>query len=108
MRNAPVARGVSSCLPALRSRETFRAGRQEPTYAWSGRSASPWVRRSRYLRRSALLARIDDEYQRLVRLDLVAGPARAVAQVGRNHEHPPAARLHALESLLPALDHRAL
>src|SRR3954454_14006271 len=55
-----------------------------------------------------LLAAVDDEDQRLVWLDLRAGPTRAVAETGRDHEQAASAYLHPLKTLLPALDDLAL
>jgi hypothetical protein len=45
--------------------------------------------------------------QRRVRRDHAAGAARAVAELGRDHEHARAAFLHALHALVPALDDMA-
>ena len=47
---------------------------------------------------------VDDEDQRLAGLDDAAGAAVAVAEVGRDHELPATADLHALHALVPAGD----
>src|SRR5512139_820339 len=45
------------------------------------------------------------EHQRRVRWNHAAGTARAVAQLGRNDQRALTAHLHALHTLVPALDH---
>src|SRR4051812_1280982 len=47
---------------------------------------------------------VDDEHERLVRPDPGAGALRAVGQVRRDDQLAPAADLHALDALVPALD----
>ena len=71
----------------------------------------PRARRAVRARRRSLLTlktssvdreQVDDEHERLVRLDHAAGPACAVRQRRRDRQLPPSADLHALDTGVPA------
>src|SRR4051812_3379453 len=74
---------------------------------WTAAVAAPAVvraSRSCAWLSSANFEELHIENERCIRRNDSAGTARAVPQLGRNHELPPSAHLHARNSLVPALD----